>query len=135
VSERVPVGNKVAAVVRDVTLPLMTDIEIAQVWSIITKKLFDEPVELDFATLGVIAQYTLARPRILVPDLAGRLSLPDPRNPSKQDEMTTNRNRNLLGVVSTLSDMDFFTLPLEQEAEGARYIIFSQGRPIVDNTI
>ncbi|KAF9301053.1 hypothetical protein BGZ74_007193, partial [Mortierella antarctica] len=120
VSERVPVGNKVAAVVRDVTLPLLTDIEIAQVWSIITKKLFDEPVELDFAALGVIAQYTLARPQILVPDLMGRLSLPDPRNPSKQDEVTTNRNRNLLGLVSTLSDMDFFTLPLEQEAEGAR---------------
>ncbi|KAG0082034.1 hypothetical protein BGZ92_011923, partial [Podila epicladia] len=120
VSERIPVGNKIAAVIRDVALPLMTDIEIAQVWSIIAKKMFDEPVELDFASLGVIAQYTLARPQILVPDLARRLSLPDPRNPSKQDETATNRNRNLLGVVSTLSDMDFFTLPLEQEAEEAR---------------
>ncbi|KAF9329526.1 hypothetical protein BG006_007390 [Podila minutissima] len=123
VSERVPVGNKVAAVVRDVTLPLLTDIEIAQVWSIIIKKMFDEPVELDFAAIGVIAQYTLARPQILVPDLTGRLSFPDPRNPSKQDEVTTSRNRNLLGVVSTLSDMDFFTLPLEQEAEEARSIL------------
>lgn len=137
VSERVPVGNKVAAVVRDVTLPLLTDIEIAQVWSLITKKLFEEPVELDFAALGVIAQYTLARPQILVPDLMGRLSLPDPRNPSKQDEVTTNRNRNLLGVVSILSDMDFFTLPLEQEAERARYVVFfrGQGQPIVDTTV
>ncbi|KAG0357350.1 hypothetical protein BG005_003627 [Podila minutissima] len=102
VSERVPVGNKVAAVVRDVTLPLLTDIEIAQVWSLITKKLFEEPVELDFAALGVIAQYTLARPQILVPDLMGRLSLPDPRNPSKQDEVTTNPDL----VIGFLYDRD-----------------------------
>ncbi|KAG0018956.1 hypothetical protein BGZ81_010012 [Podila clonocystis] len=120
VSERIPVGNKIAAVVRDVVLPLMTDVEIAQVWSILTEKLFNQSVELDLATLGVIAQFTLACPKILVPDIMGRLSLPDPRIPSEQNEVTTNRNRNLLGVVSTLSDMDFFTIPLEQEAEGAR---------------
>ncbi|KAF9381500.1 hypothetical protein CPB97_007716 [Podila verticillata] len=120
VSERIPVGNKIAAVVRDVTLPLMTDVEIAQVWSLITKKLFDQSVELDFATLGVIAQYMLARPKNLLPDIMGRFTVPNPQNPSKQDEVTTNRNRSLLGVVSMLSDMDFFTLPLGQEAEAAR---------------
>lgn len=121
-SERIPVGNKIAAVARDVTLPLMTDVEIAQVWSLITKKLFDQPVELDFATLGVIAQYILARPTILLPDIMGRFAVPNPQNPSKQDEVTTNRNRSLLSVVSTLSDIDFFTLPLGQEAEAARYV-------------
>ncbi|KAF9376366.1 hypothetical protein CPC16_000227, partial [Podila verticillata] len=120
VSERIPVGNKIAAVVRDVTLPLMTNVEIAQVWSLITKKLFDQSVELDFATLGVIAQYMLARPTNLLPDIMGRFTVPNPQNPSKQDEVTTNRNRSLLGVISTLSDMDFFTLPLGQEAEAAR---------------
>ncbi|KAI9231620.1 MAG: hypothetical protein BYD32DRAFT_430373, partial [Podila humilis] len=120
VSERIPVGNKIAAVVRDVTLPLMTNVEIAQVWSLITKKLFDQSVELDFATLGVIAQYMLARPTNLLPDIMGRFTVPNPQNPSKQDKVTTNRNRSLLGVISTLSDMDFFTLPLGQEAEAAR---------------
>ncbi|KAG0344176.1 hypothetical protein BG004_004681, partial [Podila humilis] len=121
VSERIPVGNKCAAVIRDFTLPLMSDVNIAQIWSLISPVL-DRPVELDYSTLVVIAQYVITRPTILIPEIFRYLTTPEVRTTSEQDRAVAVKNRNLLGVASALGDLDFFNLPMDQKADSDRSI-------------
>ncbi|KAF9412471.1 hypothetical protein BGZ94_001033, partial [Podila epigama] len=119
VSANIPVGTCTAATMRELTFPLMTDVELVQGWALLAGSL-DEAKELEKPTLDVFAQYIMARPSHFMPEVINRLQLPDPRQKTVVDELVVVRNRNVLGIILSLGDRDFFLLPLEQEAERVR---------------